>query len=331
MIKVSVCMLCYNHSKYLKKALDSVINQKTTFDIEILIYDDASTDNSQQIIMDYEKRYPDLIKPYYQKENQYQNGNHRLIYEYCIKRAKGEFIALCECDDYWLDENKLQYQYDFLKKNHNFVMHVHSAKVIDENGVYLGKNLGIENISKTITLEKDMRVFYPTASKFIKKSIFDRIPEYYYIGIAGDLPMMLIILSSGDAYYEGKSMSAYRMGVPGSANTRFNKSSYLEKKKYIQERVRLLEAFNNFTNCKYNGSVSQSIVLEANQIVGLCSTNKEKINEYREIKELSAYKYINMKTKIKLILQDFLPFYCNMATLKNRLLTRYGKLKAVKS
>lgn len=88
--------------------------QKTNFKYEILIHDDASTDKTASIIKEYEGKYPDLIKAIYQEENQYSRGNN--VNFILLERAKGKYLAFCEGDDYWIDENKLQKQVDFLKK-----------------------------------------------------------------------------------------------------------------------------------------------------------------------------------------------------------------------
>lgn len=109
---VSITCLTYNHAPYLRQCLDGFVMQKTSFPIEILIYDDASEDGTQDIIREYERKYPDLIKPIYQTENQYSKGV-KVEFVYNYPRAKGKYIAFCEGDDYWTDPNKLQKQIDF--------------------------------------------------------------------------------------------------------------------------------------------------------------------------------------------------------------------------
>jgi glycosyltransferase involved in cell wall biosynthesis len=89
--------------------------QKTSFDVEILIHDDASLDNTVDIIKLYQQKYPDIIKPIYQTENQYSKGQRGISLKYNFPRAKGKYIAMCEGDDYWTDPLKLQKQVDFLE------------------------------------------------------------------------------------------------------------------------------------------------------------------------------------------------------------------------
>lgn len=118
---VSICCVTYNHSEYIKDAIEGFLKQKTAFPIEIIIHDDASTDNTQEIINHYKKTYPELIFPIFQKENQYSKGLKPWP-NFVFPRARGKYIALCEGDDYWTDPYKLQKQVDFLEENENIVL-----------------------------------------------------------------------------------------------------------------------------------------------------------------------------------------------------------------
>ena len=118
-IVVSICCLVYNHEKYIAECLDSFLMQKTNFVYEILIHDDASTDETAKIVREYEKKFPDIIKPIYQTKNQYSNGVRPSV-SFQFPRARGEYIAICEGDDYWTDPLKLQKQVNFLERNGDY-------------------------------------------------------------------------------------------------------------------------------------------------------------------------------------------------------------------
>ena len=125
---VSICCITYNHEPYIVQTLDGFLMQKTSLPFEILIHDDASTDRTADIIREYEKKFPNLIKPIYQKENQYSKGFTSVSETWNFPRAQGKYIALCEGDDYWIDENKLQMQVDFLENNPEYGMCYTKAK-----------------------------------------------------------------------------------------------------------------------------------------------------------------------------------------------------------
>ena len=113
---VSICCLAYNQKKYIKKTIDSFLSQKTSFDFEIIIHDDASSDGTQDIIRKYVEKYPDKIIPIFQKQNQYSKGVENSI-TFCYPQARGKYIALCEGDDYWCDDYKLEKQVTIFESN----------------------------------------------------------------------------------------------------------------------------------------------------------------------------------------------------------------------
>lgn len=113
---VSICCITYNHEKFIQKAIEGFLMQKTNFEIELLIHDDSSTDSTPEIIKKFEKKYPEIIKPIYQRVNQYSLGIGISI-KYQFPRVSGKYFALCEGDDYWIDPNKLQMQVDYLEAN----------------------------------------------------------------------------------------------------------------------------------------------------------------------------------------------------------------------
>ena len=102
---LSICCVTYNHESFISQCLDGFLMQQTDFPFEILIHDDASADGTANIIMEYEAKYPDLIKPIYQTENQFSKGI-KISVTFNFPRAKGKYIALCEGDDYWTDPLK---------------------------------------------------------------------------------------------------------------------------------------------------------------------------------------------------------------------------------
>lgn len=130
---VSVNMITYNHEPYIRQAIEGVMMQKTDFEFELVIGEDASTDKTREICFEYQKRYPDKIRVLWWHENLYRNphpagGNSRRV----SARCRGEFIALCEGDDYWIDPLKLQKQVDVMRKHPNVGFCFTGAKIFTQ-------------------------------------------------------------------------------------------------------------------------------------------------------------------------------------------------------
>ncbi len=132
-VLVSICCVTFNHAEYIQTAIEGFLMQKTDFPIEILIHDDASTDGTAEIINEYERKHPDIIKPILQKENQFFQGRSiSPIYQF--PRAKGKYIAICEGDDYWIEHDKLARQAEFLEKNPDYALVASDMILVDNNG-----------------------------------------------------------------------------------------------------------------------------------------------------------------------------------------------------
>ena len=215
-IMVSIVCNAYNHEKFIGKALQGFVMQKTNFKFEILIHDDASTDGTADIIRKYEEKYPDIVKPIYQTENQYSK-KIGILKNYQYPRAKGKYIALCEGDDHWINENKLQKQIDFMEKNENCVMTCHNSKKIN----YITGEEKIENpIAKTgYATAEDILVDKPgywiaTASIVYRKSIRENYPDFFSLPPVGDMPLRWYCFAIGDVYYFEDVMSVYNYKTP---------------------------------------------------------------------------------------------------------------------
>lgn len=132
-IKLSVVCVAYNHAKFIRQTLDGFVMQKTNFAFEVIIHDDASTDGTADIIREYAEKYPEIIKPILQTENQYSQGKP-VTQNFIWPRINSQYVAVCDGDDYWTDENKLQKQVDFLDDHPDYMLCFHPVNVFYENG-----------------------------------------------------------------------------------------------------------------------------------------------------------------------------------------------------
>lgn len=218
-ILVSIRCLVYNHEPYLRQCLEGFVMQKTNFAFEAIVHDDASTDNSAAIIREYAEKYPDIIKPIFENENQYskQDGSIQKIINGAV-HPKAKYIALCEGDDYWIDENKLQKQIDYLEEHADCSLCFHDAITIDyRTGDEINK---FKIPSKQVITTRDLFLygwFVPTAS-IVYRSYLKPSSEWYDKEFrAGDFVLLLYASKYGYLHSIGEKRSVYRFFVPSSA------------------------------------------------------------------------------------------------------------------
>lgn len=313
-IMVSICCLVYNHEKYLRRCLDGFIMQKTNFKYEVLIHDDASTDDSAKIIKEYAEKYPDIIKPIFQKENQYSKGI-KVSMQYQYPRAKGKYIAFCEGDDYWIDENKLQIQYDIMNKYNNVSICVHNVLKINEKGKKIrgekfppvSYNQGI--IEKQQFMEAGLikgKWLFQTSSYFYRTSniieLLNEKPDFIEVSMIGDLPLFLFMLTRGDIYYIDRDMSNYRVNSCSSVMAEYTKN---KRKQFFKAQLLSFEKYNKYTNEKYSKYIEHQLLFFKASLMVV----DEKYTDV--IKNAKYRKALPIKTQIKCILLSFMPHIGN--------------------
>lgn len=258
-IKVSIICNAFNHGKYIRDALEGFVSQKTDFPFEVLVHDDASTDNTAEIIREYEEKYPDIIKPIYQTENKYSKGI-KINRTYQTPRIKGKYVAVCEGDDYWTDPLKLQKQCDFLDNNPEYSMCVCSTSWLNmltgrrENR---GKCEEDRDISlDEIILEKNGRI-YQYATIVVKTSVWNQYPEWRTIIPIGDLTLSIMAALDGKVRMLKDNMAVYRYYSAGSWTARMDSDKHREK--ISLKMIEGLECLNNYTEYKYDSVIKQRI------------------------------------------------------------------------
>jgi glycosyltransferase involved in cell wall biosynthesis len=194
---VSICCTAYNHAKFISDCLDGFLLQKTNFNFEVLIHDDASTDGTQDIIKAYQAKYPNIIKPIFQTENQYSKGVKPFI-KYLSPASQGKYIALCEGDDYWTDPLKLQKQVDYMESHSECVLTYHGwrNKTID------GKLDPIKGSTMLLTL--------------MFRNVIDKFPREFYQAPNGDSFLRTMLKLKGTFnFIDGISPSVRRVHEGG--------------------------------------------------------------------------------------------------------------------
>lgn len=297
MNKVAVSVICitYNQAEYIRDAINSFLMQKTNFNYEIIIHDDASTDQTIEILKYYECEYPEIIRVIYENENQYSKGIN--ISDRLFKLAKGKYIAFCEGDDFWTDKLKLQKQYDYLEKNISCMAYIHNGWKIskDKRIVYNSnplfktpKKLGIENAICGLGIKTY------TNSFFMRKNVFDVRPEFLKYAPTRDYIMIVECALKGYIYYSPEYMSAQRVAANSSLTQLWNSNPELWKD-YIEKQMVLLDKINEETNYRYDEIISNE---KTNQMFSnmLIRNDKEGLSKspYKEL-----YAKLSTKEKIR--------------------------------
>ncbi|HET60263.1 MAG TPA: glycosyltransferase [Chloroflexi bacterium] len=212
---VTISCITYNHASYIHDALEGFLMQKTTFPIEILIHDDASTDGTADIVRDYEKKYPKLILPIYQSKNQYSKGV-KISSTYQFPRARGKYIAMCEGDDYWTDPLKLQKQVDFLEAHPECSMCFHDVMVIADDGACVSLSYNSSSSRQIYTLDDILEKCFPqTCSVMFKNNLILAYPDWFYKIINGDWALYVLLAQQGNIGYIEEKMACHRLHTGG--------------------------------------------------------------------------------------------------------------------
>jgi len=208
---VSICCTTYNHELYIAEAIEGFLMQETDFPFEILIRDDCSTDKTALIVKEYANKYPALIKPVYEKENTFSRGVKPMYQLYKI--AKGEYIALCEGDDYWVDPLKLQIQVGFLEKNQDYIVTYTALEAFNENGIVKNYEAGVTYDLDSIELKKARPINTLTACF---RNVLKEFPPEVGCAKAGDLFLWSLLGHYGKGkFLENIKPSRYRMHGQG--------------------------------------------------------------------------------------------------------------------
>jgi len=264
-IMVSIACLTYNHERYIADAIEGFLRQKTNFKFEILIHDDASTDRTQSIIREYEEKHPDIIKPIYQKENQHSQGKNATVIN--CSRSKGKYIALCEGDDYWTDEYKLQKQVDYMESHEGctycFTNAIIENQVNGERRPFIPYSKADAQYytgeSREYTVGEMYQLsFIPTASLLLRGGALFSLPKKEIMEPcpAEDLKFRLFMTAAGYAYYMSDVMCVYRENVPMSAMTRWKHAKKEDVFNRSKSIVKMINNVDRVTEYKYTAGLS---------------------------------------------------------------------------
>jgi glycosyltransferase involved in cell wall biosynthesis len=254
MVKVSVFVITYNHGKFIRKALESIMSQKTNFTFEVLIGDDASTDETPEIIREFHEKYPAIIRPFLHQKNLGQNGLLNTIET--IQHVKGEYIASLDGDDYWTDDYKLQKQADYLDKNPTFSACFHNAQII-----YSGSDkveiLNPENQKNILDVEDfigEEEIWFMATSSVLFRNWIDHYPDWFLKSISGDIPRYIMLIKKGKIGYLPDLMSIYRKHLEGASF-----SDKYDSISFLQNRIDMYKGIDKELGYKYTQTLRKNM------------------------------------------------------------------------
>jgi glycosyltransferase involved in cell wall biosynthesis len=201
--------------------------QKTNFQFEILVHEDASTDGTEEIVKLYEEKYPNLFRCVYQSENQFLKQN--TLVNILFKMAKGKYIALCEGDDYWTDPYKLQKQIDFLEANPDHVLCFHPVKILESDGRLVADHITHvpENYETLETMAAKGNYIHTPSIVF--RNIIEKWPEELFVSPIGDFFIYMILGQHGKYGMLKDEMAVYRhqTGIWSKQNEKMKSLKFL--------------------------------------------------------------------------------------------------------
>jgi len=264
-MKLSVCVPTYNHEQYIGRMLDGALMQQTSFDFEIVIGDDASTDATPDIIRAYDAKRPGvstrgLIRAFLHSENlgpkeprEFAGRNNVLQ---LLKACKGEYVAMCEGDDYWTDPLKLQKQVDFLDQNPDFAVCHHNMEVIYEDGSpshYF--NAPDQKAVSTIEDLLEDKWFMATASWVYRNHFLtEDFAEWHAKAAAGDWAIMFQLAAKGKIGYLNEVMGVYRKHSAGLSNVHAHTNL-----KFLQNRKEMFDNVGKWLDGRYDATVRKTL------------------------------------------------------------------------
>lgn len=220
-IKVSVSIATYNQAAFIGQAIQTVLNQQTDFAYEIIVGDDCSTDGTQQVILTYQARYPDIVRPLLHEKNLGGAGKYNALSTFAI--ARGQYIATMDGDDYWTSPHKLQKQVDFLESHADCSACFHNAQIIWEDGAYapeLVNGPDQKEISTIDDLVGETEIwFMATSSVMFRNGLLTEYPAWYHQSKSGDIPRYILLAKLGNIGYLPDVMSVYRKNRGGVSFT----------------------------------------------------------------------------------------------------------------
>lgn len=330
--KVSIVCITYNHGSFISKALDGFISQKTDFDFEAIVADDFSDDNNRSIIAEYAQKYPNIIKPIFRNKNIGSLPN----YVDALSRAEGQYLAICDGDDYWTDELKLQKQVDFLDTHPDYSMCCHPFRqtYIDksvQDKIITPWDFVSEDVKQRgyLTLE-DLFPVNPIGSLTVmyRWSLKNKIPDWMKDYHIGDLVLHLLHADKGRIGVIDEVMAVYQRHVNG---VWFGNETKEKQRSFAVEYANLLTDLDHELDLRYTDVITPC---KGRPLKILFVAMENSIHSYQWIQavlkenhhNVQLYSSYRIPEKPSLFTsEDKIEIYSSLDSVKGNAVTRYLK------
>lgn len=255
---VYIRCITYNQADYIRYALEGFVMQQTNFRFEAVVHDDASTDGTADIVREYAEKYPDIIKPIIETENQHSKGDGSLnrIMDEATRGAK--YVSLCEGDDYWIDPLKLQKQVDFLERHPDYSMCWTDA-FVESAGKQTPYRRYPESCQSPVEdIIEQGGAFIPTCSIVVRNEVLQQMPLEARNFYVGDYPLQMWAAFSGKCHYMKEQTCVYRYGAKGSWTAKAWRETRAQRLLHVENEKKLLAAFNRLSNYQYKDSFERA-------------------------------------------------------------------------
>lgn len=257
-VMVTIRCITFNQAPYIRQCLDGFVMQKTNFRFEAIVHDDASTDGTADIVREYTKKYPDIIRSIIETENQFNIGGFQQINKMIDPLIRGKYLADCEGDDYWIDPLKLQKQVDFMESHPECSLMLSNGK-----GYYsdIDRFILLNPIPVTesryltmneVLLEKGGLI--PTASMCLRREMIETEPKWCLNAPVGDRPLRMWCAINGRVYYDITPMVVYRKSSLGSFTQQVNTDDVYARC-VLDGMIAFYDAFDINTHYEYHDTI----------------------------------------------------------------------------
>ncbi|MCK8492063.1 glycosyltransferase [Spirosoma sp. RP8] len=300
MVKVSVLIITYNQHKFIRAAIESALAQQTTFPIEILVGDDFSKDGTREIIQEYEQKYPGLVIGVLHPHNMGKNGGINCLET--LKLAKGEYWALMDGDDYWIDPLKLQKQADLLDAHSDYSTVFSNTRVIFEDGSpsYLLNGPDMKPYYTLDDLIGEDEIWFMATSSCMYRNNINEYPAWFRESSSGDIPRLILKAKLGKIGYIPDVMSVYRKNRGGASYA----DNYYDES-FLRNRIQMYSDINRELDYRYDHLLRRNI---ARYYRMMLDSKQYKDTYFRRAKVAIQYLYLGKPEwdKAKKVIRDYI-------------------------